>query len=282
MHLTNCVNELSDRVLQLERYSRKDCLIFNNFPYASHSADSIQEQVLQFINNVFNAHLTHAGIKACHFLRSAIAGQFSVIIKFVYFEDKNYIWRSQSLLYGITNKSNNKYIQTKECLPEKDREVLKYATVEKNLKVSTNNCVVKLEVPNGHRKDYIEVKTKQDVDKLTKFASKRKNTRLVSQQPSAPQLPADCLMQATTTFASNPPPMSFHPTQRRGVTRRREITPKDDKYSSLLNELRDHAENPDMLKDYVLGLLKNSPDHKSCAVDIDDNQGFIVENTFRD
>ena len=37
----------------------------------------------------------------------------------------------------------------KECLPEKDREVLRYATVEKNLKVSTNNCVVKLEVPNG-------------------------------------------------------------------------------------------------------------------------------------
>ena len=140
VHLTNCVNELSDRVLQLERYSCKDCLIFINFPYASHSADSIQEQVLQFINNVFNADLTHAGIKACHFLRSAIAGQFSVIIKFVYFEDKNCIWRSQSFLYGITNKSNNKYIQMKECLPEKYREVLKYATVEKNLKVSTNNC----------------------------------------------------------------------------------------------------------------------------------------------
>ena len=128
VHLTNCVNELSDRVLQLERYSRKDCLTFNNFPYASHSADSIQEQVLQFINNIFNAHLTHAGIKACHFLRSGIAGQLSVIIKIVYFEDKNFIWRSQSLLYGITNKSNNK------CLPEKDREVLKYATVEKTLK----------------------------------------------------------------------------------------------------------------------------------------------------
>ena len=231
MHLTNCVIELSDRVPQLERYSRKDCLIFNNFPYASHLADSVQEQVLQFINNVFNAHLTHAEIKACHFLRSAIAGQFSVIIKFVYFEDKNYIWRYQSLLYGITNKWNNKYIQMKECLPEKDREVLKYATVEKNLKVSTNNCVVKLELPNGHRKDYIKVKTKQDVDKLTKFASKRKNTRLASQQPP---LPADCLMQKTTTFVSNTPPMSFHPTQRRGVTRRREITPKDDKYSSLL------------------------------------------------
>ena len=64
--------------------------------------------------------------------------------------------------------------------------------------------------------------------------------------------------------------------------RRRELTPKDDKYSSLLNELRDHAENPNMLKDYVLGLLNNSHDHKLCAVDIDDNQGFIVGNTFRD
>ena len=95
----------------------------------------------------------------------------------------------------------------KECLPEKDREVLKYATVEKNLKVSTNNCVVKLEVPNNQRKDYIEVKTKQDVDKLTKFASKRKNTRLASQQPSAPQQPADSLMPTTTTVASNPSPM---------------------------------------------------------------------------
>ena len=170
----------------------------------------------------------------------------------------------------------------KECLPEKDREVSKYATVEKNLIVSTNNCVVHLKVPNGQRKDYIAVKMKQDVDKLTKFASKRKNTRLASRQPSAPQQPADSLMQTTTTAASNPPPMSLLPTPRRCVTRRREITPKDDKYSSFLNELRDHAENPDMLKDYVLGLLKNSPDHKSCAEDIDDNQGFIVENTSRD
>ena len=87
-------------------------------------------------------------------------------------------------------------------------------------------------------------------------------------------------MQTKTTFASNPPPMLFHTTPRRGVTRRREITPKNNKYSSLLNELRDHAKNPDMLKDYVLALLNNSPDHKSCAEDIDDNQGLIVENTF--
>ena len=57
VYLTNCVADLSERVLQLERYSRKDCLIFNNLPYDPISNKTLQDQVIDFINNIFNSNI---------------------------------------------------------------------------------------------------------------------------------------------------------------------------------------------------------------------------------
>ena len=90
VYLTNCVEDLSERVLQLERYSRKDCLIFNNFPFDPISMKTLHDQVIDFINNIFNSNNQPENLKACHFLKSGVEGQYSVIVKFVYFDDKNF------------------------------------------------------------------------------------------------------------------------------------------------------------------------------------------------
>ena len=88
VYLNNCIEDLSERVLQLERYSRKDCLIFNNFPYEPISNKTLQDQVINFINDIFNSNIPQENLKACHFLKSGVEGQCSVIVKFVYFADK--------------------------------------------------------------------------------------------------------------------------------------------------------------------------------------------------
>ena len=289
VYLTNCIEDLSERVLQLERYSRKDCLIFNNFPYDPISNKTLQDQVIDFINDIFNSNIPQENLKACHFLKSGVEGQCSVIVKFVYFADKNFLWRSQSFLYGVKNRRNQQFISMKECFPEKDREILKYAVTDKHLKVSTNNCAVKVEVTiNEGRREFVEVRTENDVDRFENVATKRRTRKQVNSVPSQPMEVnafGNPNVQSNSFTASSLqlPPLTYNPIANYhqpiiGSKRAREPTPAEDRYEQLLQDLREKVSDPETLKDFVLGMVGNSPNPKSCAVD---NEHISSNDTFR-
>ena len=80
-------------------------------------------------------------IKAAHFLGTP--GASSIIVKFIYFAHKNFIWRSKKLLRNIKNNLNNKPIYLAERLPPTCRELYQEAR-SRGLRVVTNNSEVQV------------------------------------------------------------------------------------------------------------------------------------------
>ena len=69
---------------------------------------------------------------------------------------------------------NGKPIYINERLPTKDKEVHMYANKQLNLRTTTNNCAVKVEIQNEvGMKSFVEVKSKKEVDKLASRATKK-------------------------------------------------------------------------------------------------------------
>ena len=164
------------------------------------------------------------------------------------------MWRSQSFLYGVKNRRNQ------QCIPEKDREILKYAVTEKLLKVSTNNCAVKVEVTNNEgRREFVEVQTKNDVDRFENVATKKRTRKQVNSVPSQPMevnALGDPKVQSNSFTASSLqlPPLTYHPIPNYhqpiiGSKRAREPTPAEDQYEQLPQDLREKVSDPETLED---------------------------------
>ena len=185
--LKNEITQLKNRMTQTERYNSKDCVIIHNMPITS--TTNITEQAIKFIKDYFDIQLTFTDIKACHFLGNCkdFKNPKPIIIKFVFFQHKNDVWYSKKLLKGKRH-ANGYFISMTERLPQVDLEVKQYAE-QKNLLVFTNNCAVKLKMPNPQGGFYTqEVQSTNAVDRMiNKGALPRINLR---PQHSRPQLPS--------------------------------------------------------------------------------------------
>ena len=285
VNLENCCTDLSDRVLKLERYNSKDCLIISNFP--SDLSPSITAQAVNFLNSIFKINIGCESIKACHYLGNPNAERAIVIVKFVYFEIKNIIWRSKAMLKGVTNKSNGKFIFINERLPEPDKEVHIYANKERQLKTVTDNCAVKIEVRgnNGNGTRFIEVRNKKDVDRLAADAVPRFNQRprREANSPSRNCLPNDSygtpvpkLKKKPDNFFATPISTSL-PTLKRG---RDKINYREtnEKETEIIQELRARKGNREDMLDYIMGFLGDTPEAKQSNISSIEEEPFRIEN----
>ena len=147
--LTNELTDLKERVSAQERYTSKDCIIFYNFPIDA-ASDDLDIDMCRAIKHHFNYELSSGDLKACHPLRRPQNTGLSVpiIIKFIYFRDKNEIYARRKMLAGFQFKGKNLFIT--ERLPAAALEVKK-ACEEENLVTTTHNCEVKvfLKDPKG-------------------------------------------------------------------------------------------------------------------------------------
>ncbi len=100
---------LGERILDLESYSRKTCLIINSNDVGEDYSELGKS--LSLLNSRLQLSLVPADIAACHPLaKGKIA---PVILKFVYHQRQDLVWRRKSWLKGILN-SKHKPIVTGE------------------------------------------------------------------------------------------------------------------------------------------------------------------------
>ena len=95
------------------------------------------------MNSTLQSELSPCDIKACHYLGKP--QQSSVIAKFVYFAQRNFIWQSRKSVKGIVNKTGYPVYLT-ERLPPKCRK-LQFEAKQMGVKTVTNNCELQVVCP---------------------------------------------------------------------------------------------------------------------------------------
>ena len=138
--LNKNVAELQNRLPTQEKYSSKDCLIFKNFPNNPFSKN-LYNDVCKSIYHYFNYQITPDRIKACHPLKHCKNGITPIIVKFIYFDDKDFIFRRRKMLSDKLN--GGKKLVIHERLPVKDAENMNRCN-EIGLISTTRNCQVKV------------------------------------------------------------------------------------------------------------------------------------------
>ena len=113
---TNAIHKLDERTVELEKYSRKLCLIFYNVECKGDALSSIIFLFKQILQLNFNP----TSLAACHPLKRS--PNAPIIVKFIYHQDRDLIWRRRTWLKGVSN-SIGRPVQVEECLSPRDREV---------------------------------------------------------------------------------------------------------------------------------------------------------------
>ncbi len=104
-HLENRVTDLELRVSEQERYSSNDCLIFTNLPI--NPDENLWTQTVKFLQEYMEYPIRLEQFKACHFLGSSQKNKTPpVIVKFLYFHDKNEIYYRRQMLGSKLNPFN--------------------------------------------------------------------------------------------------------------------------------------------------------------------------------
>ena len=112
----NGFHELNWRTWELERYSRKSCLVFSNIERQPSSTST----VLSIINNILKVGTTEHDIAACHRLQNGRV--VPVIAKTLYHKHRDLLWRRKSRLRGIL-KSERKPVIFEELMIPIDWEI---------------------------------------------------------------------------------------------------------------------------------------------------------------
>ena len=184
IHLSNRITDLEGRVTELEKYSSKDCIIFNNLPIQK-SSIPLQQQVCQFLKDYLNFNTSPESFKACHVLGPWNNDRFppSVIVKFVYFAEKNEIYGRKSWLANKQNHLNGKTIYMNERLPPNQLAIKKYAD-EKGLVTTSLNCNIKVFTKNGDKFQPVIVNSLRAVDDIQPTAVRRATNKQTQPKPS--------------------------------------------------------------------------------------------------
>ena len=104
---------IDDRLRNQERYTSKDCVIIQNPPFNAEDNINLAENIIKFFKTVLKIEkVDERGLKAFHILPSKKPlpnGILpAVIVKFVYFADKDTVFRSRRQLRDYKNPLNNK------------------------------------------------------------------------------------------------------------------------------------------------------------------------------
>ena len=171
--LENKVTDLEIRMSEQERYSSKDCLIVYNPPVTNEG--NLWVEMAAFFSSYLDYECTPDLFKACHPLGNFnTAKKKTVIVKFLYFHDKNEIYSRRALLSNRLNRLNREPIFINERLPKHDVELKRHAE-SLGLVTTTRNCQVRIfhRAENGNVKTF-PVNTVAGVNKWAATAIKRK------------------------------------------------------------------------------------------------------------
>ena len=113
---SNDIYEVSERLVDVEKYSRKLCLIFHNLDYSFNSDPTAF--ILSFFTKFLQVNLSPNRIAACHPLSQS--PNPGIIVKFLYHADRDIVWNRKNWLNGCRNRFGYSY-GIEECLAPRDR-----------------------------------------------------------------------------------------------------------------------------------------------------------------
>ena len=128
VQLENRVASLELRVSQQEKYSSKDCIIIENMPLRR-SDQPLTHHVCQFFSEILQCSTQPSNFNACHSLGpwKDLNYPSAIIVKFIYFGEKNEIYGRRSWLRQVKNPINGRPIFIKERLPKAKKRIKDYA-----------------------------------------------------------------------------------------------------------------------------------------------------------
>ena len=143
-NLKSKIESLEERISTQEQYTSKDCIIFENLPLIR-SEKPLSHQVCDFLRDYLNFYTTPSNFKACHLLSKwdNIKKPPAVIVKFIYFHEKDAIFARKCKLARARNPENCQPIFMKERLPKAQKDLVKDVKSE-GLVFTTTNCQVKV------------------------------------------------------------------------------------------------------------------------------------------
>ena len=238
---------LNKKVNELERYSSKDCIIIQNLPLLS-PKQSLVEDVVRLLNEQLQIKVMSSDIVACHFLApyKGTKDPPPVIVKFVYFWQKDRAWSRKYWLKNYTNPVNGFPVYFRERLTKSDRDLMDYMH-GLGLKTATNNCVpqILIKTQNGIRKH--NVVDAADADEILESGKA-------------------VLMKESKKIPMNTHSYSNDTSKTPNAKRNRPDSAKPTFDAEITNQLKmlRNESDPGKLKQYIDMLVGDSPPAKSC------------------
>ena len=124
---------------------------FCNPPFDAQRINNVLLDTLWFFEKYLGIRLHETRIKACHRLPGTGNDYVlpSVIIEYIYFDDKNNFYKSRKLLKKSKNEINDQNFYINEHLPKVDAEMKNKAN-KQGFITSTNNCKVSVLVSKSN------------------------------------------------------------------------------------------------------------------------------------
>ena len=183
-------DDLEYRTTELERYSRKTCLIFNSLDLGPEQ--NPVKAALLVINAILQVPVTKADLVACHGLRRG--HWVPVIVKFVYHWQRDLVWQKKKWLRDLKN-SEGKFITLEEGLAPADRAIMQECRKRKLKAVTIKQQVYIL---NNNETGTIKVNSLKDLDNLHK--EKKDQTQPYQVYAKAPNRPNNAKPKAHGRF----------------------------------------------------------------------------------
>ena len=179
--LKNELSALEQRITLQERYSSKDCLKFENLP--RDGKEFLPTFITRFLSEYLNFVTNPENFKACHVSgRDQKNTPPAIIVKFLYFPEKNELYSRKKMLWVVINKMNGRQMFIKERLPPKDKELQVYAN-DRNLLTRTQNCQVQLLIEHNGIRRSIDVNSPKTIDDNMAIADQKKQKQCANGYP---------------------------------------------------------------------------------------------------
>ena len=248
---TNAIHKLDERTVELEKYSRKLCLIFYNVECKGDALSSIIFLFKQILQLNFNP----TSLAACHPLNQS--PNAPIIVKFIYHQDRDLIWRRRTWLKGVRN-SIGRPVQVEECLSPRDREVRAEAK-QMGLLTFTKRQDVYAYNQNLPNTDAVQVKS---TNELRDFVAPVLSNKSFANEPRdffTPVFSNKLSAPAKSLFESDK--LSDTPMQMPSLTRKpmstvtQSVKRKRFQLSPAMESLERPDDNPNLVNDIVKSLV---------------------------
>ena len=167
------LGEINDRLRATERYISKDCLVIKNPPFDPRDQQKLLDNLLDFFKKFLNINfMSEDRLKAYHILpRASMPANLKepVIVKFVYFYDKDAIYaasKKKSFKNNSKTPLNGKNIYVNERLPSFEMD-LKRAIDKLGYVTVTKNCAINVVcLDNDGNTKYVAINNLEDLKNL--------------------------------------------------------------------------------------------------------------------